>query len=192
MPRLTTVTPVVRAVAASVVLSALADAQRPMEHSVTRHARATADFAWLTGDWEGKLSGQTDVSTQMTFQSPSGGMMTGLMRVLAGDKPVMIELISLVDGVSGVEMRFRHFTGTLETVEPVFKQSFLLTRSTSDTDTFKNVVPFDKSLMSTEARVAWWARRGPNDLVAHSDILDKDGKPGTVEVVYHRVAHPSP
>jgi hypothetical protein len=192
MSRRSAVPLIERALVTGFVVATMTGAQSYAQSASTHRPRATGDFAWLTGNWEGKLAGQADVSTQMTFQSPSGGMMTGLMRLLKGDKAVMIELISLVDGPAGVELRFRHFTGALETLEPVFKQSFVLMRSTSDTDTFKNVVPFDKTLMSTEARVAWWARRGPDEMVAHSDILDTDGQPGTVEVLYHRVTHVSP
>ena len=41
--------------------------------------------------------------------------------------------------------------------------------------------------MSTQPRVSSWIRRGPDEMVAHSDIIGSDGKPAVIEVVYRRV-----
>jgi hypothetical protein len=147
----------------------------------------TSDFAWLAGSWEGRLVGADNIGTELTFQPPKGGLMSGVMRLSQDGKPVLLELISIIDGSDGVELRFRHFDGALSTMESTFKQTMLLTKSTDSSDTFENTVAFDKTLLSTQPRVASWTQRGQNAMVAHSDILDENGKPSTIEVVYRRI-----
>ncbi len=146
----------------------------------------TSDFTWLAGSWEGRLVGVDNIVTELTFQPPRGGLMSGLMRLSQDGKPVLLELISLVDGSNGVELRFRHFNGALSEMESTFKQTMLLTTLTDSSDTFENTVAFDRTLLSTRPRVSSWTQRGQNAMFAHSDILDENGKPSTIEVVYRR------
>ena len=149
----------------------------------------TSDFAWLAGTWEGHLVGADDIVTELTFQPPKEGLMSGVMRLSQGGKPVLLELISMMDGPGGVELRFRHFDGALAAMESTFRQVMVLKTSTDSSDTFENAVAFDRTLVSTQPRVSSWVRRGPNDMVARSDLLDADGKPGKIEVVYRRTTH---
>jgi hypothetical protein len=146
----------------------------------------TADFAWLAGNWEGNLAGDGGVVAALTFQAPAAGTITGVMRLRQGDKLLMVELIAMVDTPRGVEMRFRHFTGTLEALEPTFKHTMLLKSHEPTKDTFENLADYDKTLMSTQPRVSAWIRRGPDEMVAHSDIIGGDGKPAVIEVIYRR------
>ena len=150
----------------------------------------TSDFTWLAGTWEGHLEGVDNVVTELTFQAPKGGLMSGVMRLYQDGKPVLLELIALVDGSNGVELRFRHFDGALSAMESTFKQTMLLERSTDSSDTFENTVAFDKTLLSTQPRVSSWTKRGQNGMVAHSDIFDANGKPSIIEVRYHRTTSP--
>jgi Domain of unknown function (DUF6265) len=152
-------------------------------------ARQTRDFAWLAGTWEGHLVGANDILTELTFQPPSEGLMSGVMRLSQGGKPVLLELISVMDGPGGVELRFRHFDGALAAMESTFRQVMVLKTSTDSSDTFENAVAFDRTLVSTQPRISSWTRRGPNDMVARSDLLGADAKPGKIEVVYHRMTH---
>lgn len=181
------------AVAAAGIISAQGDLRAqgetgapsaPASHAAPLHR--TSDFTWLAGSWAGHLVGMKDVVTELTFQAPDGGLMSGVMRLYQGGKPIMLELISLVDGPNGVELRFRHFDGELSAMESTFKQEMLIKKSTDSSDTFENTVVFDKALMSTQPRVSSWTKHGLNDMVAHSDILDANGKPSTIDVLYHR------
>ncbi len=161
----------------------------PSDRSSFALSRRTTDFAWLAGTWDGRLVGADNIVTELTFQPPKEGLMSGVMRLSQGGKPVLLELISMVDGPGGVELRFRHFDGTLAAMESTFRQAMVLKTSTDSSDTFENAVAFDRTLVSTQPRVSSWIRRGPNEMVARSDLLDADGKPGKIEVVYHRTMH---
>jgi hypothetical protein len=154
------------------------------------HTVTTADFAWLAGSWEGKLANIPDAVAEITFQSPRGGTLTGVMRLVQGDKLLVIELISLVDTPRGPEMRFRHFTGALDAFETTFKQTMRLKSHDAEKDVFENTVEYDKALMSTQPRISSWSHRGVDELVAHSDIIGDDGKPGVVDVRYRRRPNP--
>ena len=123
----------------------------------------------------------------LTFQPPAAGTVTGVMRLRKADKLVMVELIAMIDTPRGVELRFRHFTGALDALETTFRQTMLLKTHEPAKDTFENLAEFDKALMSTQPRVSSWIRHGPDEMVAHSDIIGSDGKPAVIEVVYRRV-----
>jgi hypothetical protein len=84
-------------------------------------------------------------------------------------------------------MRFRHFSPALEAYEPTFKQTMRLTTQVSDRFVFENVVPYEKSLMSTQPRVTVFQRVGENSFIGKSDIIGESGKPAVIEVTYRRV-----
>lgn len=168
--------------------SATASSKIVASGSPTSSASATtADFAWLAGSWEGNLAGAEGMVAALTFQPPAAGTVTGVMRLRQADKLMMVELIAMIDTPRGVELRFRHFTGALDALETMFKQTMLLKTHEATKDTFENLAEFDKALMSTQPRVSSWTRRGPDEMVAHSDIIGGDGKPAVIEVVYRRV-----
>ena len=41
----------------------------------------TADFAWLAGRWEGRMSGAPGVA-EVTFSAPRAGLVVGMMRLV--------------------------------------------------------------------------------------------------------------
>lgn len=182
----------VAAISSTQLASAQTSATAPSKISAsvppTSSASATtADFAWLAGTWEGNLAGADGMVAALTFQPPAAGSITGVMRLRQADKLMLVELIAMIDTPRGVELRFRHFTGALEALETTFKQTMLLKSHEATQDTFENLAEFDKTLMSTQPRVSSWIRRGPDQMVAHSDIIGADGKPAVIEVVYRRV-----
>jgi hypothetical protein len=151
-------------------------------------ARATvADFGWLTGTWEGHMTGMPAVA-DISFSRPKAGLMTGTMRLVdENGKVLVIELLTIVDAPGGVEMRFRHFGTSLELYEPVFHQNMQLTEHRTDRDVFTNAAPFEKDVMSTQPRTTSFIRRGSDEFVGHSDIIGADGKPAVIEVTYRRL-----
>jgi hypothetical protein len=167
--------------------TATADAQSIASAAGSSVARATtADFTWLVGRWEGRMTGGAGVA-DVVFAPPAGGLITGMMRLVDRDKVLVVELISLVDAPSGVELRFRHFSSSLEAYESTFRQNLRLMTHTTERDVFENMVDYDKTLMSTQPRVATWRRIDADSFVGHSDIIGGDGKPAVVEVTYRRV-----
>jgi hypothetical protein len=138
------------------------------------------------GTWTGRLATGSGVIT-VAFAAPDAGLMTGVMHLADRDTIRVVELISLVDTPLGPELRFRHFSSTLDAYEPTFKQAMRQRSHTADHDVFENQVAFDKALMSTYPRTTTFIRRGRDEFVGRSDVLDDAGKPGIIEVTYRRV-----
>lgn len=150
-------------------------------------ARTTKDFRWLAGKWEGHLSVDANARAEVTFSAPNGRSIVGMMRLVKNDTVLVVELISLVDTPSGVEMRFRHFSPELEAYEPTYKQAMRLTSFDAMQDVFENTVPYDKTLMSTQPRTTKFIKQGADGFAGRSDIIGSDGKPAVIETVYKRV-----
>jgi len=148
----------------------------------------TKDFEWLAGRWEGTMaSGGADVA-DVTFTPSAGGLISGVMRLVANEKVVVVELISLTDTPQGPELRFRHFSNSLEAYEPTFKQALHLTSHAADRDVFENSVPYEKGLMSTQPRTTVFQRHDADTFTGRTKIINDDGKPAIVEVRYRRIS----
>jgi hypothetical protein len=174
--------------ALAIGLSSRSDAQvSPANNRTSAAVATTRDFAWLVGRWQGETADKSGIA-DVTYAPPAAGLITGMMRLVKGQEILVVELISMVDTPNGVEMRFRHFSSSLDAYETTFKQSMRLKTHTQDRDVFENVVPFEKGVMSTQPRVTTLRRLDANTFVGHSDILGDDGRPGVVEVTYHRVS----
>ena len=156
-------------------------------HAQTKSAPSptTRDFAWLTGTWEGRVTGRSG-SADISFSAPRAGTITGVMRLVDNDKVLVVELVSLVDNPTGLEMRFRHFSPSLDAYEKDFKQTMKLSTLTPVRAVFENSTPYDKALMSTQPRVTQFIRRGRNEFIGRSNIIDDKGQPAIVESVYRR------
>lgn len=146
----------------------------------------TKDFGWLAGRWQGTMTSGVGVA-DVTFTPPVAGLITGVMRLVSGDKILVVELISIVDAPDGPEMRFRHFSSSLDAYESSFKQAMRLKRHSGDEDVFENLIPYDKALMSTQPRVTTFRRTDTDSFTGHSDIIDDNGKPAVIEVNYRRI-----
>ena len=145
------------------------------------------DFRWLTGSWKGTVASVPGSVAEVTFSAPMAGLMTGMMRLVRNDTVLVVELISLVDTPRGIEMRFRHFSSTLDAYEREFKQTMRLTSHQPRSDTFENTVAYDAKLMSTQPRRTAFVRTADDAYVGRSDIIGSDGKPGEVVATYRRV-----
>jgi len=144
------------------------------------------DFAWLTGRWEGTLGNLAGATLEVMYSAPRAGLMTGVMRLVQRDTVLVVELISLVETPRGVEMRFRHFSPTLDAYEHEFKQAMRLTSHQPSADVFENVVAYDAKLMSTQPRRTSLVRHGDDEFVGRSDIIGSDGKPAEIVSTYRR------
>jgi hypothetical protein len=145
------------------------------------------DFGWLVGRWEGELKSLSGAVLEVTYSTARAGLMTGMMRLVKNDTVLVVELISLVETPNGVEMRFRHFSPTLDAYEREFKQTMRLTSHQPGSDVFDNMVAYDAKLMSTQPRRTSLVRHGDDEFVGHSDIIGADGKPAEIESTYRRV-----
>jgi hypothetical protein len=171
----------------AVALILVAFGTLPLTAQTKSGSKATThDFAWLTGNWEGHVTGRSGTA-DISFAAPRAGTITGVMRLVDdNDKVLVVELLSLVDNPSGLEMRFRHFSPSLEAYETEFRQTMKLSDMTSERSVFENSTPYDKALMSTQPRITQFIRRGKNEFVGRSNIIDENGQPGIIESVYRR------
>jgi hypothetical protein len=145
------------------------------------------DFRWLVGRWEGEVKSLSGAVLEVTYSTARAGLMTGMMRLVKNDTVLVVELISLVETPNGVEMRFRHFSPTLDAYEREFKQTMRLTSHRAESDVFENTVAYDAKLMSTQPRRTSLARHGDDEFVGRSDIIGADGKPAEIVSTYWRV-----
>ena len=187
-----------RAATAAVIGSLLAVVPARATHAQAARALAVAaevrgdtsatlrDFAWLTGRWEGTVASLPGSVADVTFSTPSAGVMTGMMRLVRNDTVLVVELISLVETPRAIEMRFRHFSSELAAYEHEFKQTMRLTKHEPRSDTFDNTVAFDAKLMSTQPRRTSFVRTSDDAYVGRSDIIGLDGKPAEVVSSYRR------
>jgi Domain of unknown function (DUF6265) len=176
--------------AASVSNDARAQAASPVVVATELRGDSSAtlrDFAWLTGRWEGTVANLAGAVLEVTYSAPRAGLMTGMMRLVQRDTVLVVELISMVETPRGVEMRFRHFSPTLDAYEREFKQTMRLTSHAPQTDVFENAVAFDAKLMSTQPRRTSLVRHGDDEFVGRSDIIGSDGKPAEIVSTYRRV-----
>lgn len=68
-------------------------------------AATVADVAWLAGEWVGEgLGGQIDE----VWSRPAGGSMVGYFRLVQGGKPVLYELMTLLEHEGSVQLRLKH------------------------------------------------------------------------------------
>ena len=145
------------------------------------------DFGWLVGRWEGNVTSLAGAVLDVTYSPARAGLMTGMMRLVKNDTVLVVELISLVETPSGIEMRFRHFSPTLDAYEREFKQTMRLTSHQPGSDVFENMVAYDAKLMSTQPRRTALVRHGDDEFVGRSDIIGSDGKPAEIVSTYRRV-----
>ena len=69
-----------------------------------------ADLAWLEGQWQGKWGPRV---AEQTWMAPKAGIMTGLFRLVEGDKTLVLEMFTVVEKPDGINFYFRHFTPEL-------------------------------------------------------------------------------
>lgn len=66
----------------------------------------TADFAWMTGRWIGRLDNAT---AEQICSQPQSGEMLCLFRIFVQGQPVMFEMYTLYDTPKGLELRSLNF-----------------------------------------------------------------------------------
>jgi uncharacterized protein DUF6265 len=134
------------------------------------------DFAWLEGRWRGDWGPR--VAEQAWF-APKAGLMTGLFRLVEGDKTLVLELFTLVEKPDGIDFIFRHFTPDLVPWEKsgatVLNLASLDTKK-ADFENAVNGLPKHAILIRVDA----------DTYTARSEIIPGTGDPQVVEITYYR------
>jgi Domain of unknown function (DUF6265) len=139
---------------------------------------ALSDFAWLEGKWLGNWGPRV---AEQIWTAPKGGQMLGLFRVVANDKPVVIELFSLVDTPEGVELKFRHFTPALAPWEQ--SDAGLMTMKLNE---FGPATLVFENAGDGQPRRAMFIRTDPDTYISKSEIVPLTGGAHTAEITYRR------
>ncbi len=151
--------------------AALAAETRSLAPGAAPVPASIADFAWMTGNWEGEgLGGQVRES----YSPPAGGQMPGHFRMLKDGEVGFYELVALAQVGNSVVYRVKHFnadlTGWEEKAQVV---RFPLVAAEKDTWFFDGL---------TIRRV------GPDRAVHVVRIENKDGSQREASFTYRRVS----
>ena len=144
---------------------------------------ALADFAWLTGHWEGPLPFpglDKPLIAEQEWFAPSNGTMLGMFRLHNDQKTLIIELFTVRETPGGVFFYFRHFSPELVPQEKEDAYRLKLTKWEGGRFQFDNTV-------QNQLKDAILTNVDADHYISHGDITGSDGKPAVIEVSYHRV-----
>lgn len=135
-----------------------------------------AEFAWLAGRWQGSWGPRF---AQETWTAPKAGVMLGTFQLAEGDRTLVLELFTLVEGPNGIEFHLRHFTPALIAWEKPGPTVLNLTGMDAKTATFEN--PIDG-----QPKHAIFTRTDADTFVSRSEIIPEKGETQVTEITYHR------
>jgi Domain of unknown function (DUF6265) len=154
-------------------------------HGAADHAPALSDFAWLEGRWRGEWGSRV---AEQTWLGPKAGEMTGVFRLVEGDKVLVLELFSLTEKPEGISFYFRHFTPELLPWEK--SDATVLKLETLDPKKAVFVNP-----VNGEPKRTSMVRVDADTYTARSEIEPEHGEPQGIEITFRRqkpaVAAPS-
>jgi hypothetical protein len=164
--------------------SASAPARLSGSAGVSNQIVATvADFGWLAGTWRGEWGPRV---AELVWMPPQAGVMTGAYTLMETDKVLVVELFTLVQTPSGVELYIRHFTPQEVPWEKGDATKLSLVNFDNTHFEFNNAVD-GKPKTSIMQRVDT-----PDTFKWRAEIVPETGEPQTIEITYHRVVPVAP
>ena len=146
--------------------------QSPQKAPIAR----LADFGWLEGRWRGDWGPRV---AEQEWMAPKAGLMLGVFRLIEGDKPLVIELFTMVQKPEGINFYFRHFTPELVPWEKSDATVLNLTNVDGKEIDFENAVngmPKRSILTRTDA----------DTFTSRSELVSQNGDTQVIEITYHR------
>jgi hypothetical protein len=137
---------------------------------------ALADFAWLEGRWRGEWGSRV---AEQTWLGPKAGEMTGIFRLVEGDKILVLELFTLVEKPEAIAFYFRHFTAELLPWEKADATLLKLESVDPQKSVFVNPV-------NGEPKRTILIRVDADTYTARSEIEPEHGDPKAIEITYRR------
>lgn len=137
-----------------------------------------ADFAWLSGSWEGPGPGGS--TAQIHFMSPEAGVLPSIFRLLQDDRVVVLEAISLVEEEAALFMYVRHFDPALVPMEEEHAIRLRLVRRDGETFVFENAREGENPRVSVMTRTE-------DGFASWSELARPDGSADTIRVEYRRL-----
>ena len=142
-----------------------------------------ADFAWLTGRWEGPLrapGSDKPPLAEQEWMAPKHDTMQGMFRLSTDQKTILLEFFTLRETPDGLFFYFRHFSPELVPQEK--EEAYRLKLAKSEAGRFQ----FDNTVENTLKDVVLTLVDSDHYLL-HGDLSGSDGKPAVIEVPYQRV-----
>ncbi|MGA8036959.1 MAG: DUF6265 family protein [Candidatus Acidiferrales bacterium] len=140
-----------------------------------------ADLAWLEGTWRGEWGPRV---AQLVWMAPQAGVMTGAFSLMETDKVLVIELFTIAQTPTGVELNIRHFTPDLMAWEK--GDPTRLTLSSFDDKRYE----FDNAVDGKPKR-SILSRIDADTYISRSEIAPDTGNQQVIEITYHRIPPPS-
>jgi hypothetical protein len=140
-----------------------------------------ADFAWLEGRWRGDWGSRV---AEQTWLGPKAGEMSGLFRLVEGDKTLVLELFSLAETPEGINFYLRHFTPELVPWEKT--DATLLKLESADLAKVVFVNP-----VNGEPKRTSLIRVDADTYTLRSEIEPEHGDPQVIEITFQRVKPPA-
>jgi len=160
----------------------VAERSSASQHSpASDRAPALADFSWLEGRWRGDWGSRV---AEQTWLGPKAGEMTGIFRLVEGEKTLVLELFSLVEKPEGISFYFRHFTPELLPWEKSDATVLKLESLDAAKAVFVNPV-------NGEPKRASLIRVDADTYTARSELEPQQGDPQSIEITFRRQKPPA-
>jgi hypothetical protein len=141
-----------------------------------------ADFGWLEGRWRGDWGPRV---AEQVWMAPKAGLMLGIFRLIEGDKPLVIELFSMVQKPEGINFYLRHFTTELVPWEKSDATVLNLANLDGKNIDFENPVNgMPKRSILTRIDLDTYTSR--------SELVLETGDTQVIEITYHRQPQSGP
>jgi hypothetical protein len=153
----------------------------PPQSSSSAVKPSLADFAWLEGRWRGDWGSRV---AEQAWLAPKAGEMSGLFRLVEGDKTLVLELFSLTETPEGINFYLRHFTPELLPWEKT--DATLLKLESADLAKVVFVNP-----VNGEPKRTSLIRVDADTYTLRSEIEPEHGDPQVIEITFYRVKPPA-
>ncbi|MFZ3333635.1 MAG: DUF6265 family protein [Candidatus Acidiferrales bacterium] len=135
-----------------------------------------ADFEWLEGHWRGEWGPRV---AEQIWLAPKAGLMVGVFRLTEGDKPLVIELFTIVQKTDGINFYLRHFTTALVPWEK--SDATVLNLASAD----GKKIDFENPANGMPKR-ALLTRVDADTYTSRSELVPPKGDMQVIEITYHR------
>jgi Domain of unknown function (DUF6265) len=157
-------------------LAAAADPPAPSPQAQKVPAVKLTDLGWLEGRWRGDWGPRV---AEQVWMPPKAGLMLGVFRLIEGDKPLVIELFSMVQKTDGINFYLRHFTSELVPWE----KSDATVLNLANVDGRK--VDFENPVNGMPKR-SIFTRIDADTYTSRSELVPETGDTQIIEITYHR------
>ena len=135
-----------------------------------------ADFEWLEGRWRGEWGPRV---AEQIWLAPKAGLMVGVFRLTEADKPLVIELFTIVQKNDGINFYLRHFTTALVPWEK--SDATVLNLASAD----GKKIDFENPANGMPKR-AILTRVDADTYTSRSELVPQKGDTQVIEITYHR------